>query len=106
MRENRGLDVENYWNDLVSQFGESVLPFERQIRGAKTYNEAFSAFMKYRNRIDESAGAAAAASIDANITSLKERNVILEEAGMQKMSEELEDINALELERMKKMGLM
>ena len=106
MRENRGLDVENYWNDLVTQFGESVLPFERQIRGAKTYNEAFAAFMKYRNRIDESAGAAAAATIDSNVSSLKERKAILEEAGMQKMSEELEDINALELERMKKMGLM
>lgn len=106
MRENRGLDVENYWNDLVTQFGESVLPFERQIRGAKTYNEAFAAFMKYRNRIDESAGAAAAATIDSSVSSLKERKAILEEAGMQKMSEELEDINALELERMKKMGLM
>ena len=106
MRENRGLDVENYWNDLVTQFGESVLPFERQIRGAKTYNEAFAAFMKYRNRIDESAGAAAAATIDPSVSSIKERKAILEEAGMQKMSEELEDINALELERMKKMGLM
>lgn len=106
MRENRGLDVENYWNDLVTQFGESVLPFERQIRGAKTYNEAFAAFMKYRNRIDESAGAAAAATIDPSVSSLKERKAILEEAGMQKMSEDLEDINALELERMKKMGLM
>lgn len=106
MRENRGLDVENYWNDLVTQFGESVLPFERQIRGAKTYNEAFAAFMKYRNRIDESAGAAAAATIDSSVSSLKERKAILEEAGMQKMSEELDDINALELERMKKMGLM
>ena len=106
MRENRGLDVENYWNDLVTQFGESVLPFERQIRGAKTYNEAFAAFMKYRNRIDESAGAAAAATIDPSVSSIKERKAILEEAGMQKMSEDLEDINALELERMKKMGLM
>jgi hypothetical protein len=106
MRENRGLDVENYWNDLVTQFGESVLPFERQIRGAKTYNEAFAAFMKYRNRIDESAGAAAAATIDSSVSSLKERKAILEEAGMQKMSEDLDDINALELERMKKMGLM
>jgi hypothetical protein len=40
------------------------------------------------------------------VSSLKERKAILEEAGMQKMSEELDDINALELERMKKMGLM
>ena len=62
--------------------------------------------MKYRNRIDESAGAAAAATIDPSVSSIKERKAILEEAGMQKMSEDLEDINALELERMKKMGLM
>lgn len=106
MRENRGLDVENYWNDLLTQYGESVLPFERQIRGAKTYNEAFSAFMKYRTRIDEAAGAAAAATIDSSVSSLKERANILAEAGMTKVDESIEDINAYELEKMRKMGLM
>ncbi len=106
MRENRGLDVENYWNDLLTQYGESVLPFERQIRGAKTYNEAFGQFMKYRNRIDESAGAAAAATIDESVSSLKERANILAEAGMTKVEESIDDINAYELEKMRKMGLM
>lgn len=106
MRENRGLDVENYWNDLLTQYGESVMPFERQIRGAKTYNEAFSAFMKYRNRIDESAGAAAAATIDESVSSLKERANILAEAGMTRVEESIDDINAYELEKMRKMGLM
>lgn len=106
MRENHGLDVENYWNDLVTQYGESVKPFERQIRGAKTYNEAFSAFMKYLPRIDESAGAAKMATIDESVSSNKERGQILQEAGMTKADNSLDEINAYELEKMRKMGLM
>lgn len=104
LKENHGLDVENYWNDLLTQYGESIKPFERQIRGAKTYNEAFNQFMKYLPRIDESMGAAEKAEIDPSISSLKERREILKEAGMER-STELDDINAAELENMKKMGL-
>lgn len=104
MRENRGLDVENYWNDLLTQYGESITPYERQIRGAKTYNEAFAAFMKYLPRIDESAAAAKVADIDEGVGTYRERQQIMSEAGMEKMSEDIDEINAYELESMKKMG--
>lgn len=106
LRESKGLEVENYWNDLVTQYGEAVKPFERQIRGAKTYREAFAAFMKYLPRIDESSGAAAAATMDEGIGTYRERQEMLEEAGMEKMTENIDEINELELENMRKMGLM
>lgn len=104
LREDKGMAVENYWNDLYTQYGESIKPFERQIRGAKTYRDAFNQFMKYLPRIDESMAAAKEATIDEGITSVKEREQILEEAGM-KRSTEIDDINAAELENMKKLGL-
>lgn len=106
LRESKGLEVENYWNDLVTQYGEAVKPFERQIRGAKTYREAFSAFMKYLPRIDESAGAAEKATMDEGIGTYRERQEMLADAGMEKMSENIDDINEAELASMKKMGLM
>lgn len=104
LKENQGLNVENYWNDLLTQYGESIKPFERQIRGAKTYQEAFNQFLKFLPRIDESAGAAQMATIDESVSSLKERREIMSEAGMRR-STEIDDINAMELENMKKMGL-
>jgi hypothetical protein len=106
IRESKGLAVENYWNDLVSQYGEAVKPFERQIRGAKTYREAFDAFLKYLPRIDESAGQAEAASWDEGVGTYRERQQNLEDAGMEKMTENIDEINAIELENMRKMGLM
>lgn len=106
IRESKGLAVENYWNDLVSQYGEAVKPFERQIRGAKTYREAFDAFMKYLPRIDESAGQAEAAAWDEGVGTYRERQQNLEDAGMEKMTEDIDEINAIELENMRKMGLM
>ena len=106
LRESKGLEVENYWNDLVAQYGESIQPFERQIRGAKTYREAFAAFMKYLPRIDESAGAAQAATIDPAVSSMRERQQILNDAGMEKMTEDIDEVNTIELENMKKFGLM
>jgi hypothetical protein len=106
IRESKGLAVENYWNDLVSQYGEAVKPFERQIRGAKTYREAFDAFLKYLPRIDESAGQAEAASWDEGVGTYRERQQNLEDAGMEKMTEDIDEINAIELENMRKMGLM
>lgn len=105
MKEHRGLEVNAYWNDLVNQYGDAVLPYERQIRGAKTYREAFAAFLRYLPKIDEAAGAAEAASLDYNISSLKERQMYLEEAGMAKPSTDIDEINAAELENMKKLGL-
>jgi hypothetical protein len=106
IRESKGLAVENYWNDIVSQYGEAVKPFERQIRGAKTYREAFDAFLKYLPRIDESAGQAEAASWDEGVGTYRERQQNLEDAGMEKMTEDIDEINAIELENMRKMGLM
>lgn len=106
IRESKGLAVENYWNDLVSQYGEAVKPFERQIRGAKTYREAFDAFLKYLPRIDESAGQAEAAAWDEGVGTYRERQQNLEDAGMEKMTEDIDEINAIELENMRKMGLM
>ena len=106
IRESKGLAVENYWNDLVAQYGEAVKPFERQIRGAKTYREAFDAFLKYLPRIDESAGQAEAASWDEGVGTFRERQQNLEDAGMEKMTEDIDEINAIELENMRKMGLM
>ena len=106
LRESKGLEVENYWTDLVAQYGESILPYERQIRGAKTYREAFNAFLKYMPRIDESAGAAQAAQMDEGIGTYRERQQNLYDAGMEKMTEDIDEINAAELEKMKRMGLM
>ena len=106
IRESKGLAVENYWNDLVAQYGESVKPFERQIRGAKTYREAFDAFLKYLPRIDESAGQAEAASWDEGVGTFRERQQNLADAGMEKMTEDIDEINEIELENMRKMGLM
>lgn len=106
LRENAGLEVENYWNDLLSQYGNSILPFERQIRGAKTYREAFSAFMKYLPRIDESAAAAKEATMDEGIGTFRERQEMLSDAGAETMPNDVDEINKIELEKMKKMGLM
>ena len=106
LRENAGLEVENYWNDLVSQYGDNILPFERQIRGAKTYREAFSAFMKYLPRIDESAAAAKEATMDEGIGTFRERQEMLSDAGAETMPSDIDEINKIELEKMKKMGLM
>lgn len=55
-RENQGIDIENYWVDQVGRYGEAILPFENQIRGAKTLREAQSAFMKNMDKIVPSMG--------------------------------------------------
>jgi len=52
LRESKGIEVENYWSDLLNKYGESVAPFENQIRGAKTLKEATNSFLKYRTQID------------------------------------------------------
>jgi hypothetical protein len=52
LRENKGIEVESYWSDLISKYGESVKPFEKQIRDVKTLREATNAFLKYRTEID------------------------------------------------------
>lgn len=108
MRENKGLEIEAYWNELRAKYGEAVEPFERQIRGAKTYREAFNAFMKNRNAIDEGLGEATAAAITPNITSKRERKEMLQDAGMNILEESkctVDDINQRELDDLHARGL-
>jgi hypothetical protein len=52
LRENKGIEIETYWNDQVKKYGEAMLPFEDKIRGAKTLQEATINFLKYRTQID------------------------------------------------------
>ena len=52
LRENKGIEIESYWNDLKEKYGEIMDQFEDQIRGAKTLREATSNFLKFRTQID------------------------------------------------------
>lgn len=58
-RENHGVQIEDYWNDLVQKYGEAIMPFENRIRGAKTLEEAHSQFLFNMSKIDENAAKAA-----------------------------------------------
>ena len=82
-RENGGAAVESYWADLVSRHGESIKPFERKIRGAKTYKEASSEYIKALSSLDENHQDVVNARLpESTSISLKERKAMLEEAGM------------------------
>ena len=109
-RENRGIEVEKYWNDLCNQYGEAKMkPFEKSIRGAKTYREAFNNFIKNLSKIEESAAEYEQARISESIGNLKARKEYLEEAGMEtKLNEGLsvDEINNREYEEMKKRGFI
>jgi hypothetical protein len=52
LRENKGAEIEMYWEDLVGQYGDSVKLFEHEIRDSKTLREATSAFLRNRAQID------------------------------------------------------
>lgn len=58
-RENHGVQIEDYWADLVQKYGEAIMPFENRIRGAKTLEEAHSQFLFNMSKIDENAARAA-----------------------------------------------
>ena len=58
-RENHGVQIEDYWNDLVQKYGEAIMPFENRIRGAKTLEEAHSQFLFNMSKIEENAARAA-----------------------------------------------
>src|SRR5574344_688931 len=45
-RESYGIEIEKYWLDLYSKYGESIKPFMDKIRGAKTLTEATNNFYK------------------------------------------------------------
>lgn len=57
-RENQGIDIEEYWQSQLTRYGENILPYEKQIRGAKTLREAQNAFMKNMDKIVSSMGVA------------------------------------------------
>lgn len=83
-REGGGAAVEAYWSDLVSRHGEAIRPFERQIRGAKTYREASAAYIRILPTIDEDNAHALNAHLpESTSISRKERQAMLEKAGMQ-----------------------
>ena len=63
-RENHGVQIEDYWADLVQKYGEAIMPFENRIRGAKTLEEAHSQFLFNMSKIDENAAKAAAMLMD------------------------------------------
>lgn len=50
-RENHGIDIDEYWEDLKEQYGDAVLPYENEIRGSKTLKEATTRFLRHRNDI-------------------------------------------------------
>ena len=109
-RENRGIEVEKYWNDLCNQYGEAKMkPFEKSIRGAKTYREAFNNFIKNLSKIEESAAEYEKARISESIGNLKARKEYLEEAGMETKFDKglsVDEINNREYEEMKKQGFI
>lgn len=80
MRENKGVEIEAYWNDLKEQYGENVLPFEKEIRGAKTLKEATSSFLKHRNDIIPEFKLTEA--IDMPFRNVEDRKKIYEAVGM------------------------
>jgi hypothetical protein len=83
-REGGGAAVEAYWTDLVGRHGEAIKPFERQIRGAKTYREASAAYIRILPTIDEDNASAISARLpESTAISQKERQTMLEKAGMQ-----------------------
>jgi chromosome segregation ATPase len=61
LRENKGIEIESYWQDLKEKYGDSCDEFEDKIRGAKTLREATAAFYKNRASIDPAFAQAAPA---------------------------------------------
>lgn len=82
-KEGGGAAVEAYWNDLVVRHGESIRPYERSIRGAKTYREASAAYIRILPEIDEDNQQAYDARLpESTSISRAERQKMLEKSGM------------------------
>lgn len=104
-RENEGLEIEDFWNSKLTQYGESILPFERQIRDAKTLREAQKAFFNALPSIDEDAAAAKRATFYEGGADAKERMRILESSGMkQDLDESVESANASFQKKLDELG--
>lgn len=108
LREGMGNEIEAYWGDLYKRYGESILPYERHIRGAKTIREASNAFMRNRQFIDPDFASAESARIVEGAVPQKDRKRILEGAGM-KIANDLEtpvdDVNERFLKNAAAFGL-
>ncbi len=81
-REDRGVEINEYWNDLKKNYGNKILPYEDKIRGAKTLAEASMAFLRARDDIDEGFKSAHDARLDEGTLTQEDRRTILKEAGM------------------------
>jgi hypothetical protein len=109
LRENKGIEIENYWADLKEQYGEAIDPYEDKIRGAKTLKEATNVFLKYRTQIDENFNIAQ--PLEFNYHNRAERARMYEHAGMINPVEEyksapVEQKNAEFLNKLKSQGLV
>lgn len=104
-RENEGLEIEDFWNNKLTQYGESIKRFERQIRDAKTLREAQKAFFNALPEIDADAAAARQATFYEGGADAKERMRILESSGMkQDMDESVDAANAAMQRKLDELG--
>lgn len=109
MRENKGVEIEAYWQDLCEQYDPKLLqPFEHEIRDAKTLKEATTAFLRNRNKID--ADAAAGQPVDYAFASQQDRARVYESIGMYNPMKEYansstEQKNQLMKEKLEQQGL-
>jgi DNA repair exonuclease SbcCD ATPase subunit len=94
LRENRGIEVEAYWSDLLKNYGDNVKPFEDKIRSAKTLKEATSSFLKYRTQIDPDFNVAQPA--EYAYRNRQERSQLYEAQGLPNI---VEDYNNSSLEK-------
>lgn len=102
--------VENLWNDLHNRYGESVEPYERKIRGAKTVREAQKAWYSIMFEVDSNLKTVQETS-SSTIGRLgnSERLAKLQESGM--VTPEVQNrnnvsaVNARFLEQLRKAGL-
>jgi hypothetical protein len=109
LKENRGIEIENYWADLKEQYKEAIDPFEDQIRGAKTLREATYNFLKVRTQLDNDFAVAQPAEF--NYHNRAERARIYESQGIINPVDEyknssIEQKNSEFLGKLKSQGLV
>lgn len=108
-RQNHGEEVEEYWNDLKESYGDSVLPYEGEIRGAKTLQEATTKFLRHRNDIIN--GFNGTAPLEYAYRNKNERSKIYESEGMLNPEESYEnasidDKNSYMMDKLNAQGLL
>lgn len=90
LKENKGVEIEAYWNNQVERYGEAILPFEQEIRGAKTLKEATSKFLLHKNQIDPDFQIGSEIA-DYKFRNTAERTKIYESIGMLNPMKEYEE---------------